>query len=271
MTSQGYKHTEEARARIAEASRTRQRKPLTDEQRAKIREATQAAMQRPEVKAKLSAAGKAQEGRACPEGCTCKRHQAYARKCEPGCTCARHTMTEERRKKISAGLTGQKFSEERRETMKCKPGCTCPKHAKRSLGQFRAGTTGAFAGRRHSDKTKAKLASYTGAKVSTYKHGWSNTPTYWSWSGMLSRCRDPRNASYRRYGARGITVCERWHDFLNFLADMGPRPEGKTLDRINGDGNYEPGNCRWATKAEQSANRSDPGGWKARRAKRTAE
>ncbi|HEY5396213.1 MAG TPA: hypothetical protein VIL16_12530 [Trebonia sp.] len=77
MSSKGYKHSEEARARIAEASRTRERKPWTDEQRAKIRETTQAAMQRPEVKARLSAAATAQEHQACPEGCTCGRHQGF--------------------------------------------------------------------------------------------------------------------------------------------------------------------------------------------------
>lgn len=163
-------------------------------------------------------------------------------------------MTDERRKNISAALTGKKFSEERREAAKCEPGCTCPKHTQRNSGQFQAGAPGIRAGTKHTDETRAKLASHTGEKASSYKHGWANTPTYWTWSGMLSRCRDPRNASYKSYGAQGITVCERWHDFLNFLADMGPRPEGKTLDRINGNGNYEPSNCRWATPKEQRAN-----------------
>jgi hypothetical protein len=84
---------------------------------------------------------------------------------------------------------------------------------------------------------------------------------------MKSRCLDPRNASYKRYGARGITFCEQWESFEAFLRDMGKRPEGMTLDRIDGDGNYEPDNCRWATLKEQNANRKDQGGWAARRAK----
>jgi hypothetical protein len=126
-------------------------------------------------------------------------------------------------------------------------------------------------GKHHTDEARAKLASYTGERASFYKHGWADTPTYWSWSGMLSRCRDPRNASFKSYGARGITVCERWRDFENFLADMGPRPDGKTLDRISNAGNYEPGNCRWATNAEQNANRQDPGGWATRRARHAAQ
>jgi hypothetical protein len=71
---------------------------------------------------------------------------------------------------------------------------------------------------------------------------------------MLSRCENPAAPNFQWYGARGITVCERWRAFANFLADMGERPSGTTLDRIDGTRGYQPGNCRWATPAEQSQN-----------------
>jgi hypothetical protein len=78
---------------------------------------------------------------------------------------------------------------------------------------------------------------------------------YWSWHSMKLRCYYEIHDSYPRYGGRGITVCERWlESFENFKADMGPRPSGKTLNRIDNDGNYEPNNCNWATPKEQRHN-----------------
>jgi hypothetical protein len=71
---------------------------------------------------------------------------------------------------------------------------------------------------------------------------------------MWTRCTNPRRKNFAHYGGRGITVCDRWQSFENFLADMGERPPGTSLDRINGDGNYEPGNCRWSTRVEQMSN-----------------
>jgi hypothetical protein len=86
-------------------------------------------------------------------------------------------------------------------------------------------------------------------------HGYTGTRTYKSWSKMKERCYNKNNNRYELYGGREITVCDTWHTFTNFLQDMGERPEGTSIDRIDSNGNYEPGNCRWSTISTQNSNR----------------
>lgn len=86
-------------------------------------------------------------------------------------------------------------------------------------------------------------------------HGLSKTPAHVRWMGMIARCTRPDQRNFKYYGARGITVCERWMKFSNFIKDMGLPPRGLVLDRINNNGNYEPANCHWVTQKENANNR----------------
>ncbi len=92
------------------------------------------------------------------------------------------------------------------------------------------------------------------------KHGFivnhKQPSTYGIWKGIKYRCLNSKSANFHRYGGRGIKICDRWKKFEGFLADMGERPAGKSIHRINNDGNYEPGNCKWATRPEQDSNKS---------------
>lgn len=94
-------------------------------------------------------------------------------------------------------------------------------------------------------------------KKSSVTHGLCKSKEYRAWAALINRCENPKNADYPKYGGRGISVCTRWrHDFMNFYADMGPRPSANhSIDRIDVNGNYEPSNCRWATKSEQQKNK----------------
>lgn len=107
--------------------------------------------------------------------------------------------------------------------------------------------------------TKLKAGNTTScgcAKIDRLtKHGMSGIPEHAVWMSILQRCDNPSSPAWSYYGGRGIRVCERWREFANFLDDMGRRPSHRhSIDRIDNDGNYEPGNCRWATMQEQCRN-----------------
>jgi len=149
----------------------------------------------------------------------------------------------------------------RKNQGKCPEGCACKKHVSyERTPETRAKLADALRGRKQPEEAIAKRTATRKANAALVTHGHGSVKegrsrTYYTWMNMIQRCTNPKQPSYKYYGGRGITVCERWKSFANFLADMGERPEDRTLDRINNDGNYELGNCRWADQETQQGNR----------------
>lgn len=133
--------------------------------------------------------------------------------------------------------------------------CQCGKVIEVNLGSLRNGASRSCGCKRADASREQGLRNVRHGEARNGKL----TPEYQSWTGMIARCYDPKQSGYQRYGGRGIAVCERWrHSFEAFLEDMGRKPSPEhSVDRFpNNDGNYAPGNCRWATPTEQNRNSS---------------
>lgn len=133
--------------------------------------------------------------------------------------------------------------------------CDCGSLTVVSLGRLSSGNTKSCGCLKRENARELGLA-LSGRQAVVHGHCRSErrTPGYDVWRAMLQRCENPNCESWKDYGGRGITVCERWHTFIDFLADMGIKPKGLSIDRIDNDGNYEPGNCKWSTQSEQNFN-----------------
>lgn len=132
--------------------------------------------------------------------------------------------------------------------------CDCGSRTLAQQGNLRNG---------HTLSCGCMRSEMTIARHTTHGHYIKGKPTGTrkTWGEIFQRCNNKNNHAYKWYGGRGIKVCDRWYSFENFVSDMGIRPEGFSLDRVNSDGNYEPGNCRWATAKEQAQNTRQSKRW----------
>lgn len=125
--------------------------------------------------------------------------------------------------------------------------CDCGKQTTVRSQSLRRGESGSC-GCVRAEKMKTKKTT----------HGLYRSPTYNSWRAMLARCKSSAHKQFKDYGGRGIKVCDQWKSFEIFLSDMGARPVGTSIDRIDTSGNYDPTNCRWSTATEQNRNKRKP-------------
>lgn len=164
----------------------------------------------------------------------------------------------------STDLTGQRFGRllVQRRSGTAKNGaalwtcsCDCGKSAEIQAASLRAGRTQSCG----CLLAEFRAQEHRTARTHGHTHRGNLSPTWQTWRAMHKRCSDPKNVAWKNYGGRGVKVCVQWSSFEAFLADMGERPPGTTLDRFpNKDGNYEPANCRWATWTQQANNRRPP-------------
>jgi hypothetical protein len=198
----------------------------------------------------------------CPPGCTCGRHsQPGGQPCAEGCACKKHTnsgygggraptlfVTVGQR--IGRGLVIDPEVRAADGTRAARLRCDC--------GNEYVAVLKMLIRRDGVGRIRSCGCLLREVMNSPRKHGLTHHPFYRTWHMMLWRCENPAAKDYHRYGGRGVTVCDRWHDVTLFIEDierdLGPRPDGMTLDRADNDGNYEPGNVRWATRKEQIAN-----------------
>lgn len=140
---------------------------------------------------------------------------------------------------------------------KCR--CDCDNFTSVTTNDLQSGHTRSCGCLRKSVSAISKACQTRHERYGFSNDGRSKHPLYGTWKQMLSRCENPNASNYKRYGAKGISVCKEWHDFWKFVEwseSVGGRPKGFTLDRINFGGNYEPSNCRWANNHVQSTNKS---------------